>query len=177
MLERSFGKNLGINFTCQRFKIYCKKLHSHSNVTLPSGIIWSNGENWKEVRQYILKNIKEIGVSNMMFMESFILDELKHFMPYFDNLVQQQHGLIYVNRLFSLLTLNLTLSMIAGIRFSYDDQVFLELMKASGDMNKIIRPGISLLSIFPPARHIPHLTEHDKIMEVHSGLQTLFKVS
>jgi len=64
----------------------------------------------------------------------------------------------------------------AGIRISYEDPRFKEILSLVDEMFFAIKPGASALHAFPFLRFIPGLTEHDVTIDVHLKLQAIFQV-
>lgn len=110
-------------------------------------------------------------------MESFIEQEALEFIKNLDTIRQENNDVVYIKQMFNIPALNLLWTMMAGIRFPYDNETFASFLDSAHKMTLAIRPGITpLTGGFEFLRFIPGLTEHDDILKIHYTVQKLFKV-
>jgi len=129
------------------------------------------------MRKYSTRIMRQFGFGKGTSMETFIEQEALEFFKHLDQIRQESNDVVYICQIFNIPALNLLWTMMAGIRFGYDDEKFIKLLDSADKMAQAIRPGLTPLTGFAFLRHIPGLTEHDAIMKVHHTVQGIFKVN
>ncbi|XP_068454791.1 cytochrome P450 2K1-like [Clinocottus analis] len=114
---------------------------SHGN-----GIIWSNGDSWKEMRRFALTNLKDFGMGKRA-SEDKIIEECeqlikvlkKHKGEAFDS-IKPMHCAVS----------NIICSIIYGSRFEYDDPEFTSLVERTDrNLELVGTPSLQLYNLFP----------------------------
>ncbi|XP_063045984.1 cytochrome P450 2K1-like [Engraulis encrasicolus] len=110
------------------------------------GIIFSNGENWREMRRLALTNLRNFGMGKKMGEEK-IIEEAQHLIRVFENLKGAQFDTTQpVNYAVS----NIICTIVYGSRFEYDDARFKAMVNRA---NEVIRlsgsASVLLYNMFP----------------------------
>ncbi|XP_016149316.1 cytochrome P450 2K1-like isoform X2 [Sinocyclocheilus grahami] len=110
------------------------------------GIIFSNGENWKEMRRFALSNLRDFGMGKRGSEEK-IIEEIQYLNGEFDKFEEKPFDTTQpVNYAVS----NIISSIVYGSRFEYTDPQFTEMVDRA---NENVRVGGStsmmLYNIFP----------------------------
>ncbi|ODM89500.1 Methyl farnesoate epoxidase [Orchesella cincta] len=101
------------------------------------GIIFNEGKDWTEQRRFALKNLRDFGFGKGT-MEQLILDEVCSFREYLKKFTGSP---VSLNREFNLPVLNALWHLIAGERFSFDDQRLRAIIKKLVDNFKAADAG------------------------------------
>jgi hypothetical protein len=128
------------------------------------------------MRKYTSRVMRQFGFGKGASMETFIMDEITEFIQHFDKIRNRNGNIVYIYQIFNIPSLNLLWSLMTGSRIPYDDKLFVELIRGAEEMRDAIKPGVTPYAAFPFLRHIPNLTEHEKIISVHHAMQKIFKV-
>ncbi|MBN3305129.1 CP2K1 protein, partial [Amia calva] len=110
------------------------------------GVLFANGESWKEMRRFSLSNMRDFGMGRKGSEEK-IMEE----MNYLSEVFEQQGGKPFdvkdpVNRAVS----NIISSIVYGTRFDYDDPVFQAMVnKANERVSLSMSPQMQLYNAFP----------------------------
>ncbi|KAM3597439.1 uncharacterized protein V6R79_004542 [Siganus canaliculatus] len=110
------------------------------------GILFANGESWKEMRRFALSTLRDFGMGKRTAEEKII--EECH---YLTKTLEEQKGKPYDAKcLCNYATSNIICSIVYGSRFEYDDPVFTKMV---GRANEIIRltgsASLQLYNMFP----------------------------
>ncbi|KAM3597560.1 uncharacterized protein V6R79_006150 [Siganus canaliculatus] len=110
------------------------------------GILFANGESWKEMRRFALSTLRDFGMGKRTAEEK-IIEECHYLAQTFEGLKGKPYD---PKCLFNYATSNIICSIVYGSRFEYDDAVFNNMV---GRANEIIRltgsASIQLYNIFP----------------------------
>ncbi|KAM3603645.1 uncharacterized protein V6R79_026432 [Siganus canaliculatus] len=110
------------------------------------GIIWSNGDSWKEMRRFSLTNLKDFGMGKKAF-EDKIIEESHHLIEVlkefkgeaFDTSQPVYHAIS-----------NIICSLVFGNRFEYSDPEFTSLVNSTGRRIELLTSrAIQLYNTFP----------------------------
>uniref|UniRef100_A0A8D3A2X8 Cytochrome P450 2K1-like n=1 Tax=Scophthalmus maximus TaxID=52904 RepID=A0A8D3A2X8_SCOMX len=110
------------------------------------GILWSNGDSWKEMRRFAVTNLKDFGMGKMAGEEK-ITEELH----YLTEVINKFKGEAFdstqpINNAVS----NIICSMVYGNRFEYDDPEFICMIKRTNRNNLLLGSlSIQLYNLFP----------------------------
>ncbi|XP_037649490.1 cytochrome P450 2K1-like isoform X1 [Sebastes umbrosus] len=115
---------------------------SHSS----RGILFANGELWKEMRRFALTNLRDFGMGRKT-AEDKINEETQYLIKVFE-----EHGGQPFNTTQSLncASCNIICSMVYGHRFDYSDSEFISMIeRATANLQLMGSPSIQLYNLFP----------------------------
>uniref|UniRef100_A0A8C1M6W7 Cytochrome P450, family 2, subfamily K, polypeptide 22 n=1 Tax=Cyprinus carpio TaxID=7962 RepID=A0A8C1M6W7_CYPCA len=109
-------------------------------------IIFSNGENWKEMRRFALRNLRDLGMGKRGSEEK-IIEEIQYLKGEFDKFEEKPFD---TTRPVNYAVSNIISSIVYGSRFEYTDPRFTEMVNRANE-NVRISGSISMLlyNIFP----------------------------
>ncbi|KAM9704258.1 uncharacterized protein ACNS7B_002646 [Menidia menidia] len=88
------------------------------------GVLWSNGDSWREMRRFALTNLRDFGMGKKA-CEDKILEECQHLLEVFKRFKRKPfETTMHLNCAVS----NIICSMVYGNRFEYDDPEFTSLV-------------------------------------------------
>ncbi|XP_052409439.1 cytochrome P450 2K1-like [Carassius gibelio] len=110
------------------------------------GIIFSNGENWKEMRRFALSNLRDFGMGKRGSEEK-IIEEIQYLKGEFDKFEGKPFD---TTRPVNYAVSNIISSIVYGSRFEYTDPRFTEMVNRANE-NVRVSGSISMLlyNIFP----------------------------
>ncbi|XP_031607452.2 cytochrome P450 2K4-like isoform X1 [Oreochromis aureus] len=110
------------------------------------GLLWSNGETWKEMRRFALTNLRDFGMGKRA-CEDKIIEECQHLIDIFENFKGEAFDTTHpINCAVS----NITCSIVYGSRFEYNDPEFTSMIDRVNRNAKILgSPSIQLYDMFP----------------------------
>ncbi|XP_075315873.1 cytochrome P450 2K1-like [Odontesthes bonariensis] len=117
-----------------------------NDVNKGHGVLWANGDSWREMRRFALTNLRDFGMGKKA-CENKIVEECQQLADTFKAFKGEAFDAnLIVNRAVS----NIICSMVYGNRFEYDDPVFTALVAQT---NKAIQltgsPSILLSNLIP----------------------------
>jgi len=124
------------------------------------GILFHTGEEFKELRRFTLKSLRDLGFGKHS-SEEIVLEECREVIEKIKELIVENDGNINLDKLFNKAALNVVWNITAGERFDYEDEkmhklhCFLESFMSIGKdiMGKPL--GIfPFLRFFPPFRSV-----------------------
>uniref|UniRef100_A0A3B5PRF0 Cytochrome P450 2K4-like n=1 Tax=Xiphophorus maculatus TaxID=8083 RepID=A0A3B5PRF0_XIPMA len=110
---------------------------------LHHGIVWTNGDSWKEMRRFALTNLKDFGMGKRVCEEKIIeechilIQKLKEFKGNTFDLSQHMNNAVC----------NVICSMVYGKRFEYDDLEFTNVVNRTTQGLQLL--GSPLYNMFP----------------------------
>ena len=121
-----------------------------------SGIIFNSGPEWKELRRFSAKTLKDLGIGKST-SEDIILEECQSLKKEIIRLIEESDaGLIDLDLLFNKAALNVMWNFTGGERFDYHDKKMQSLIKF---LECFVLIGQDVLSgavgVFPVLRHFP----------------------
>ncbi|XP_019963411.2 cytochrome P450 2K1-like [Paralichthys olivaceus] len=128
------------------------------------GIIWSNGDTWRDMRRFALKNLRDFGMGKTIF-EDKIIEECDHLIKEF----KKSEGKPYhVNDPLIFTTSNVISSLVYGKRFEYDDTKFVSLIHCTSRRTEImLSRSAQIFNVLPwIGRFIPNRKEFREIGDV-----------
>lgn len=147
------------------------------------GLALANGEGWKEIRRFTARTLRKFGFGKGNAMEAAITVELDEVLGIFKRKVDDGRykgivgkGIVDMHLIFNVSILNIIWTMMAGTRFSRDDEKLKKLLIMVDEVSKSAPQGISPVFALPFLRYIPRITEHDMIIRLHQTTQNLFRV-
>ncbi|XP_060947720.1 cytochrome P450 2K1-like [Limanda limanda] len=110
------------------------------------GVLWSNGDSWKEMRRFALTNLRDFGMGKRA-SESKIIEEC----DYLTDVFKKFKGKAFdTTQPMNYAVSNIICSMVYGSRFEYDDPEFTSMVDRT---NKNIQlagsPSIQIYNMFP----------------------------
>ncbi|XP_042573528.1 cytochrome P450 2K1-like isoform X2 [Cyprinus carpio] len=104
------------------------------------GIIFSNGENWKEMRRFAISNLRDLGMGKRGSEEK-IIEEIQYLKGEFDKFEEKPFD---TTRPVNYAVSNIISSIVYGSRFEYTDPRFTEMVSRANE-NVRISGSISML--------------------------------
>jgi len=141
------------------------------------GLIFNNGRPYREIKHFTVKNLKDFGFGKKQNMETAVEDELLDFLHYFDDgILHGKPNTIKMEHLFTLPVLNILWIMVAGTRFSYDDDKLHRLIRTVDEITKTHDIGGNILMAFPYLRFLfPEATGHAHQLRLYAKLHEFFR--
>ncbi|XP_029014803.1 cytochrome P450 2K1-like [Betta splendens] len=110
------------------------------------GIVFANGESWKEMRHFAVSTLRDLGMGKKT-AEDLILEECQHLLQMFEtqkaNAFDTAHALYHASS-------NIISSIVYGSRFEYDDPRFIRMVEQA---NENLRIGgsvsVQIYNMFP----------------------------
>ncbi|XP_061757135.1 cytochrome P450 2K4-like isoform X2 [Nerophis ophidion] len=113
---------------------------------LEHGVIWSNGDSWKEMRRFALTKLRDFGMGKKA-CEDKIIEESQHLIDVF---ISHKGEAFDNNKIINSSVSNIICSMVFGSRFHYDDPVFTAMIQRINRTVQILgAPSMQLYQIFP----------------------------
>ncbi|XP_047212665.1 cytochrome P450 2K1-like [Girardinichthys multiradiatus] len=110
------------------------------------GILFSNGETWKELRRFALTTLRDFGMGKRVAEEK-ILEECGHLIQIFENHKGEPFN---TSRPINYATSNIISSIVFGSRFEYDDPRFTNLVsRVTLSISQSGSAEIQLYNMFP----------------------------
>uniref|UniRef100_A0A672IQN1 Cytochrome P450 2K1-like n=1 Tax=Salarias fasciatus TaxID=181472 RepID=A0A672IQN1_SALFA len=110
------------------------------------GILFANGDSWKEMRRFALSTLKDFGMGKRS-AESKILDECDHLVEVLEN---HQGKPFDTGPPLTHATANIISSIVYGSRFEYNDSRFQNLVsRANQTICLVGSPSVQLYNMFP----------------------------
>ncbi|XP_037331350.2 cytochrome P450 2K1-like [Pungitius pungitius] len=111
-----------------------------------NGIVFGNGESWKEMRRFALTNLRDFGMGKKT-AENKIIDEIQYLIDVFE----RHEGQPFSNaKSINYAVSNIISSIVFGNRFEHNDEAFkLMITRANENMQLAGSPSIQLLNMFP----------------------------
>ncbi|XP_068605804.1 cytochrome P450 2K1-like isoform X2 [Brachionichthys hirsutus] len=116
------------------------------DLKLSHGIIFANGDSWREMRHFALTNLRDFGMGKKASEEQ-ILEECQHLI----DAIKAKDGKAFdpVKPL-SHAVANIICSIVYGTRFDYDDTAFTSMVgRARKNTELIGSPSVQLYNLFP----------------------------
>ncbi len=152
MLERSYGK--------------------------PLGIIFVGGDGWREMRRFAMRTLRDFGYGKQKDMQAAIDEEVTTLLESLENVATSpsKDGILNVKHLFTMPVLNILWSMVSSVRTKEDEAKLRRLTKLVDNLTKATPIGGSILDLFPGLRHVfPQQTGFTFMLKCFSELQGYFK--
>ncbi|XP_042246083.1 cytochrome P450 2K1-like [Thunnus maccoyii] len=110
------------------------------------GVLWSNGDSWKEMRRFALTNLRDFGMGKKA-CEDKIIEECQYLMEVLKNFKGEAFD---TTRPVNYAVSNIICSMVYGNRFEYDDPEFTSLVDRTNRNNELVgSTSIQLYNVFP----------------------------
>ncbi|XP_023253268.1 cytochrome P450 2K1-like [Seriola lalandi dorsalis] len=117
-----------------------------NDVSQGHGVLWSNGESWKEMRRFALTNLRDYGMGKKA-CEDKICEESQQLTEVFKKFKGKAFDMTQpINYAVS----NIICSMVYGSRFEYDDPEFTSLVDRTNKYTLLVgSPSIQVYNLFP----------------------------
>nr|XP_019963410.1 PREDICTED: cytochrome P450 2K1-like [Paralichthys olivaceus] len=110
------------------------------------GVLWSNGDSWKEMRRFALTNLRDFGMGKKT-CENKIIEECDHLVEVFKNFNGEAFD---TTQPMNCAVSNIICSMVYGSRFEYDDPEFISLVdRTNRNIQLAGSPSIQIYNLFP----------------------------
>ncbi|XP_062421997.1 cytochrome P450 2K1-like [Pungitius pungitius] len=111
-----------------------------------NGIIFGNGESWKEMRRFALTNLRDFGMGKKA-AENKIIEEIQYLIDVFE----RHEGQPFSNaKSIHYAVSNIISSIVFGSRFEYGDEEFNLMVSRAGDNVRLLgSSSIQLFNMFP----------------------------
>jgi len=157
--------------------VRCELIFVNGRQLFATGLIFNNEKPYRDIKLFTVKTLKDFGFGKKVSMESAVEGESIDFLDYFQQKVEEEHGVIYMKNMFTLPVLNILWDMVAGLRFSYDDRKMRELIVIVEELSRSFDIGGNILMAFPNLRFLaPELTGHAQQMRLYGKLHQFFRV-
>ncbi|XP_057673561.1 cytochrome P450 2K4-like isoform X2 [Corythoichthys intestinalis] len=115
-------------------------------MNLGHGIIFSNGDTWKELRRFALSTLRDFGMGKRLAQDK-ILEECRYLIPVLEGHKGRPFN---TTSPLSHATSNIICSIVYGDRFQYDDARFVSMVKRANDTIRMMSSvQIQLYNMFP----------------------------
>ncbi|XP_056283493.1 cytochrome P450 2K1-like [Pseudoliparis swirei] len=110
------------------------------------GVLWSNGDSWKEMRRFALTNLRDFGMGKKA-SEDKIIDECEQLIEVFKKYKGEAFDL---TKPMNCAVSNIICSIIYGSRFEYNDPEFTSLVdRTNKNIQLVGSPSIQWYNLFP----------------------------
>ncbi|XP_071323939.1 cytochrome P450 2K1-like [Trachinotus anak] len=110
------------------------------------GILWSNGDSWKEMRRFALTNLRDFGMGKKA-CEDKISEECNYLTEVFKKFKGEAFD---TTQPMNYAVSNIICSLVYGSRFEYDDPEFTSLVDRTNRNSKLVgSPSIQVYNLFP----------------------------
>nr|XP_046228710.1 cytochrome P450 2K1-like [Scatophagus argus] len=111
-----------------------------------NGIIWANGESWREMRRFALSNLRDFGMGRKA-CEDKIVEECDHLIGAFKKFKGEA---VHTEQPIYFAISNMICSMVYGNRFDYSDPVFTSLVYNTSRRSQLMgTPSVQIYNHFP----------------------------
>ncbi|XP_050315796.1 probable cytochrome P450 303a1 isoform X2 [Anthonomus grandis grandis] len=133
------------------------------------GIILTDNEFWQEQRRFLVRQLREFGFGTRN-MSLLVEEEVSHLIVFINKALENGRGSCVFNMesLFSVSVLNTLWKMMAGVRYSPEDQKMITLQSILADLFKTIHMVGASFSHFPVLKYIaPQMSGYKCYMDTH----------
>ncbi|KAF1376954.1 hypothetical protein PFLUV_G00216870 [Perca fluviatilis] len=110
------------------------------------GLIWANGDSWKEMRRFALTNLRDFGMGKKA-SEDKIIEECEHLIDVFKTFKGEAFD---TTQSMNYAVSNIICSIVYGSRFEYDDPEFTSLVDQTNRYVQLVgSPSVQLYNMFP----------------------------
>ncbi|CAL8072230.1 unnamed protein product [Orchesella dallaii] len=142
----------------------------------PLGIIFVNGDSWKEMRRFSMRTLRDFGYGKQTSMQAVLDEEVKALISKVELIATCPEPIMEIKHLFTMPVLNILWSMVSNVRTAEDDVKLRKLIKLVDNLAKANPIGGNILSIFPFLRFVfPVWTGHTMAQKCHKELQEYFR--
>ncbi|KAL2101311.1 hypothetical protein ACEWY4_003072 [Coilia grayii] len=149
--------------------LFCNAFEGH-------GIIFSNGENWREMRRFALTNLRNFGMGKRRGEEK-IIEEAQHLIQVFEKLKGTTFD---TNEPVNYAVSNIICAIVYGSRFEYDDPRLKVMVKRTNENIRLAgSPSVRLYNMLPwlkpLLRNVSYVLKNiaDNLKEIQSYINNL----
>uniref|UniRef100_A0A3P9BZF4 Cytochrome P450 2K1-like n=1 Tax=Maylandia zebra TaxID=106582 RepID=A0A3P9BZF4_9CICH len=111
-----------------------------------NGVVWSNGDSWKEMRRFALTNLRDFGMGKRA-CEDKIIEECQYLIEVFKKFKGEAFD---TNQRLSYAVSNIICSIVYGSRFEYNDPEFTSLVDRMSRGAKLLgSPSVQMYNMCP----------------------------
>jgi len=143
-----------------------------------TGILYADGECWRNNRRFLLFNLKNLGMGKT-HLEHSMNDEIVKFVDYIEqNLVDQPKDMDYT---INVLVLNIIWQMLASKRYDMDDDFISGYLTRMSEVNQLRQGNVITVHFFPWIQRLMtkamfnRFTQLPKIIKTVKEMNSLFK--
>lgn len=113
---------------------------------LGQGVLFANGELWKEMRRFALSNLRDYGMGKKESEEK-IIEEIQYLIKVFES---HEGKPFNVTKSINYAVSNIISSIIYGSRFDYSDEEFKQMVNRANDTVRLSgTPSVQLYNLYP----------------------------
>ncbi|MEE6509282.1 hypothetical protein FKM82_025242 [Ascaphus truei] len=143
------------------------------NMDKGTGLIFSNGDNWKVMRRFTITTLRHFGMGKSS-IEDKVFEECDHLTQH----IESFKGKPFDNTtIINAAVANIIVAILFGHRMDYEDPTFLRLLSLANENFRLLgSPTISLYNIFPVLGFLPgnHRTILKNVKELNVFLKNKF---
>ncbi|XP_028996276.1 cytochrome P450 2K1-like isoform X2 [Betta splendens] len=138
-----------------------EKIRLLHEFTEGNGVVWANGDSWKEMRRFVIRSLKDFGMGKKVCGEK-IIEESHHLVGEIEKFKGEAFD---TTQTLSFAVANIICSMVYGSRFEYDDPRFAPLVDRMMIYHKLLAtPSAQVYSLFPSiGKWFPNTKEFFKV--------------
>ncbi|XP_048521599.1 probable cytochrome P450 303a1 [Dendroctonus ponderosae] len=136
------------------------------------GVLLTDNKFWQEQKRFLLRHLKEFGFGTKN-MSVLIEQEVGHLLEFIEKSIDENQGSVVfkMESMFSMSVLNTVWCMLAGVRYSQEDQKMKSLQSIMFRMFKTIHMVGAAFSHFPILKYLaPQLSGYKCYMETHQQI-------
>ncbi|XP_038672650.1 cytochrome P450 2K1-like [Scyliorhinus canicula] len=135
-----------------------------------SGVVWSNGEPWKQMRRFMLTTLRDFGMGKKSIEEK-IIEEAGFLVRKIESYEDQPFSTDVIT---NFATANVICSIVFGDRFDYEDKTFLNIGNMVHESFRLLgSPMVQVFNAYPFLRFLPG--SHKEICKQFEMLKTCLK--
>ncbi|XP_078422644.1 cytochrome P450 2K1-like isoform X1 [Cetorhinus maximus] len=135
-----------------------------------SGVVWSNGEPWKQMRRFMLSTLRDFGMGKKSIEEK-IVEEAGFLVKKIESYKDQPFSTDVIT---NFATANVICSIVFGDRFDYEDKTFLNIGNMVHESFRLLgSPMVQVYNAYPLLRFLPG--SHKEICKQFEMLKTCLK--
>jgi cytochrome P450 len=119
----------------------------------PNGLLFGNGESWKELRRFSIRTLRDFGFGRQKGQDVIMEEELTDLVNRLNERLVEEKGVINMCQFFNISVLNILWSMMAGERFSHDDARLHKLVRGISNAMRMMSVGNNIMMAYPFLRH------------------------
>lgn len=115
------------------------------------------------MRRFSLRTLRDFGFGKQKSQEAVMEEELQELISRLNQRIEQEGNILCISQFYTVSVLNILWSMVAGARFSHDDERLQSFVKTMAQVMKLLSASGNIFMAYPFLRHIlPWLTGYGK---------------